>query len=326
MKFWTGNEIIDLKDGQIFVYGSNPEGRAGAGAAKAAMNFGAKYGIGRGMQGRTYALITKNLRAGYIEKATGIKYDKEGYQSVSKQQISQNIDELYECMRNNPDKMFIIAYKNETWPNGSPKKSLNGYTGEEMFNLFTENKDVPPNIAMHESFKPLAKLMLEKKNTEILTPNKEKEEFTFFWRSTSTFSQWHPSIFEYKGIQFTSCEQFMMFSKAKLFGDEEIAQEILDKNNNPLIQDFLNGHVNTYDIIDDYKTLKIWDDVQKSIKDLGKKVKGFNEDIWVSKRESIVSVASREKYKQNPDMKSKLMQTTGTTLTEASKYDKLSTI
>ena len=24
MKFWTGNEIIDLKDGQIFVFGSNP--------------------------------------------------------------------------------------------------------------------------------------------------------------------------------------------------------------------------------------------------------------------------------------------------------------
>jgi len=323
MKFWTGNEIIDLKDGQIFVFGSNPEGRSGAGAAKAAMNFGAKYGVGRGLQGNTYALVTKNLRAGYIEKSTGIKYEKEGYQSVSKEQISNNIDELYECIRNNPDKMFIIAYKNETFPNGSPKKSLNGYTGKEMFDLFTKDKDVPPNIAMHDSFKVLAKEWLERKDTVKEEIKEELEEFTFFWKSTSTFSQWHPSIFEYKGVQFTSCEQFMMFSKAKLFGDEEIAQKILDKNKEPLIEDFLNGHVNTYDIIDDYKTLRMWDDIQKSIKDLGKKVKGFNEDVWVSKREPIIAVASREKYKQNPDMKLKLLKTTGTTLVEASKFDRL---
>ncbi len=24
MKFWTGDEIVDLKEGQIFVFGSNP--------------------------------------------------------------------------------------------------------------------------------------------------------------------------------------------------------------------------------------------------------------------------------------------------------------
>lgn len=168
MKFWTGNEILDLKEGQVFVFGSNPAGRHGAGAAKAAMNFGAVYGKGRGLHGRTYALITKNLTEGFIEKDTGIKYDKEGYQSVSKEQISVNVNELYECVRKNPDQIFIMAYKNETWPNGSPRKSLNGYTGEEMFNLFTENKDVPPNIAMHESFKPLAKLMLEKTNVTLL--------------------------------------------------------------------------------------------------------------------------------------------------------------
>lgn len=320
MKFWKGDEIVDLKEGQIFVFGSNPAGFHGAGAAKAAMKFGAKYGIGRGIQGNTYALITKNLKAGFTEKGTGIKYEKEGFQSVSKDQISKNIDELYECVRNNPDKMFIIVYKNETWDNGSPKKSLNGYTGEEMFELFTKDKDVPPNIAMHETFKPLAKNWLENKQSLI---KESEEKFTFFWKSTSPFSQWHPAIFEYKGIKFTSCEQFMLYSKAKLFGDEEIANKILSKNDNPLIQDFLNNQVNRYDIIDDYKTLRIWDTIQKEIKDLGKEVKNFNEEVWVSKRESIIAVANREKYKQNPDLKYKLMQTTGTTLVESSKFDRL---
>lgn len=321
MKFWTGDEIVDLKEGQIFVFGSNPEGRHGSGAAKAAMKFGAKYGIGRGIQGNTYALITKNLKAGFTEKETGIKYEKEGFQSVSKNQISKNIDELYEYVRNNPEKMFIIVYKNETWDNGLPKKSLNGYTGEEMFELFTKDKEVPNNIAMHDSFKPLAKKWLE--NKQSLDNKIEQEKFTFFWKSTSTFSQWHPAIFEYKGIKFTSCEQFMMYSKAKLFGDEVVAQKIIDKNKHPLIEDFLSEQVNRYDIIDDYKTLRVWDTIQKEIKDLGKEVKNFNEDVWVSKRESIIAVANREKYNQNPDLKYKLMQTEGTTLVEASPYDKI---
>jgi len=323
MRFWTGESIKELKENQVFVFGSNPSGRHGAGAAKAAMSFGAKYGVGRGLQGQTYALITKNLEAGYTEKATGITYAKEGYQSVSKEQISKNIDELYECAKQNPDKFFVVVYKNDTWPNGSPKKSLNGYTGEEMFEMFAKGKEVPANIILHDSFKPLAKALLAKKEE----PQEQADnQFTFFWKSKSVFSQWHPSIFTYKDITFTSAEQFMMYSKAKLFGDEEVAQKIMDKNNHPLVQDFINGKVGVYDIIDDYKTLRMWDTIQKEIKDLGKSAKGFDNAIWEAKREPIISVASREKFKQNPDMQHKLMSTNGTTLVESSPYDKLSTI
>lgn len=322
MRFWTGESIKELKENQVFVFGSNPSGRHGAGAAKAAMNFGAVYGKGRGLHGRTYALITKNLTEGFIEKDTGIKYDKEGYQSVSKEQISDNVNELYECVRKNPDQIFIMAYKNETWPNGSPRKSLNGYTGEEMFELFTKDKDVPKNIALHDSFKILAKEYKEKKENNIEIQN-DVEKFTFFWKSKSPFSQWHPSVFKYREIVFTSCEQFMMFSKAKLFGDEDVAQKIIDKNNHPFVQDLLNQRISSYDITEDYKNLRMWDTIQKEIKDLGRSVKGYNEDLWVSKRESIIAVASREKYAQNPDLKEKLMLTKGTTLVEASKYDRL---
>ena len=47
----------------IFVFGSNPEGRHGAGAAKVAREkFGAVYGQGEGLQGSAYALPTKDLR------------------------------------------------------------------------------------------------------------------------------------------------------------------------------------------------------------------------------------------------------------------------
>lgn len=153
-RFWTGEVITKLGDNHVFVFGSNPQGRHGAGAAKAALQFGAKYGCGRGLQGQTYALVTKNLKAGFKEKSTNIVYEKEGYESVSLDQIFDNIQQMYECALDHPEKLFIVTYKNDTWPNGAPKKSLNGYTAEQMWEQFIK-ADVPPNVVFHESFKPL---------------------------------------------------------------------------------------------------------------------------------------------------------------------------
>jgi hypothetical protein len=45
---------------QIFVFGSNLAGRHGAGAAKVALKYGARYGRGLGPVGRTYAIPTKD--------------------------------------------------------------------------------------------------------------------------------------------------------------------------------------------------------------------------------------------------------------------------
>lgn len=47
----------------IFVFGSNREGRHGAGAARTArLHHGAIYGRARGRQGNSYAIVTKELR------------------------------------------------------------------------------------------------------------------------------------------------------------------------------------------------------------------------------------------------------------------------
>lgn len=322
MRFWTGNNIKELKENQIFVFGSNPSGIHGAGAAKVAVSFGAKYGVGRGLQGQTYALITKNLKPGFTEKSTGITYEKDGYNSVSPEQISKNIDELYECAKKNSDKLFIVVYKNETWPNGGPKKSLNGYTGEEMFGFFTNNKDIPANIVMHDSFKPLYKKLLDNTSQKEMKPQNEPK-YTYFWKSQSIFSQWHPSKFIYKDITFSSAEQFMMYSKAKMFGADDIAQKIIDYNEKPLIKKFLNGELSDTDICNDKGMLREWDAYQKAIKDHGREVKNYVEAVWVEKRVPVVSVASREKYNQNPAYKAELMKCSGTQMVEASPYDKI---
>ena len=58
--------ITHLQPNQIFVFGSNTEGRHGGGAARQAMQWGAEYGNPRGRQGQTYAIVTKDLAKGFV--------------------------------------------------------------------------------------------------------------------------------------------------------------------------------------------------------------------------------------------------------------------
>jgi hypothetical protein len=61
--------ITSLKENEVFVFGSNEAGRHGAGAAKQALKWGAKYSVGFGLQGHTLAIPTKdrNLKVLPIE-------------------------------------------------------------------------------------------------------------------------------------------------------------------------------------------------------------------------------------------------------------------
>ena len=56
---YTPDGISELKENEIFVFGSNLEGSHGGGAARLAYNrFGAVWGLGTGIQGRSYAIPT----------------------------------------------------------------------------------------------------------------------------------------------------------------------------------------------------------------------------------------------------------------------------
>lgn len=177
-KYWTGNKLtfLNTDKNDIFVMGTNPEGRHGSGAAKTAVdNFGAIFGQSRGLMGNSYGIVTKNLSAGFVEKSTGVKYDREGWRSVSEEQIRQNIADLYQDALKYPDKNFLISYQYDTWPNGSPKKSLNGYTSKEMLEMFVVNQDIPDNIVFHDSYKVHLEKILSKNNkpTPSSLPNKD---------------------------------------------------------------------------------------------------------------------------------------------------------
>ena len=56
---YTPERILELKEGEIFVFGSNLAGAHGGGAARLAYErFGAVWGEGVGLHGQTYAIPT----------------------------------------------------------------------------------------------------------------------------------------------------------------------------------------------------------------------------------------------------------------------------
>jgi ribA/ribD-fused uncharacterized protein len=140
-----------------------------------------------------------------------------------------------------------------------------------------------------------------------------EEKFTFFWETYSPFSQWHKSNFTAPSymwsnsfyqkivetdvfpaeIEFISAEQYMMYCKAMLFTDFDIAKEILIHNQ------------------------------PRKIKEFGRQVSRFNDDTWYVFRWRFVYAGNKYKFTQNESLKEALFATQGTTLVEASPYDKI---
>ena len=118
------------------------------------------------------------------------------------------------------------------------------------------------------------------------TPNPKK-------MTAACFSQWYDCYFEVDGIQYHTTEQYMMASKARLFGDEEVLNEIMAAS-----------HPHDY-------------------KKLGRKIRGFEQEPWDAKKYDIVVEGNKAKFGQNPDIGDFLLSTGDAILVEASPYDKI---
>lgn len=137
-KTYTGL-VKSLKDNQIFVFGSNTEGRHGAGAAKFARDYcGARYGQASGLQGRSYGIITKDLTQNI-------------HPSISKDSIILQIQRLYQFAEDHQELEFLIAYS-------ATGANLNGYTSFEMAEMFNQ-KHIPKNIVFEEQFYQFIKIL-----------------------------------------------------------------------------------------------------------------------------------------------------------------------
>ena len=119
----------------------------------------------------------------------------------------------------------------------------------------------------------------------------DADKFYFFWRGP--FSQWVKSPFKMFGKHFSCAEQSMMYSKARFFGDEEIADKIMNTSS------------------------------PREQKDLGRIVKNFDQSKWDDVARKIVYQINHCKFSQNPEFNNLMKENTGKMFVEASPYDKI---
>ena len=121
--------ITELKDNEIFVFGSNEAGIHGAGAAKRAIIWGAEYGKGFGLQGRTFAIPTKN------NKIKTLPINK----------IDWYVSLFIDFAKEHPELTFLVT------PIGT---GLAGYKDDEIAPLFVKATYLD-NVVLPDSFKEL---------------------------------------------------------------------------------------------------------------------------------------------------------------------------
>ena len=110
----------------------------------------------------------------------------------------------------------------------------------------------------------------------------DRLKYIFFWGhrprkdgqiSQSCFSQWWEEAFVVDGKTYKSAEHWMMAGKAKLFGDEEMLQKIIDCR------------------------------TPAEAKKLGRKVRNFDNDVWLKNRYEIVLDGNKHKFSQSEPSK-----------------------
>ena len=119
------------------------------------------------------------------------------------------------------------------------------------------------------------------------------DEVVLFWQPPSAFSQWTLSPFTVNLVEYNCAEQFMMASKARLFGDDSTLSAILST------------------------------DDPREHKRFGRQVRHFDNDTWLNKRENIALRGNLAKFSQNENLRSALLHTGDRRLAEASPYDNI---
>ena len=124
---YTPENITELKENEVFVFGSNLNGNHTGGAAYLAVEkFGAEMGNAEGIQGQSYAIPTldKNM------------------ERINLTDLEQSINRLYDYAEENPEKTFYMT------------KIGCGIAGYEVSDIATivNCRDIPANIIIPEEF------------------------------------------------------------------------------------------------------------------------------------------------------------------------------
>jgi ribA/ribD-fused uncharacterized protein len=128
----------------------------------------------------------------------------------------------------------------------------------------------------------------------------EKIKFLFFWGhhpskdgsiSKSCFSQWWFAPFELDGIIYKTAEHWMMASKARIFKDDHVFEDILAAN------------------------------TPAEAKEKGRLVNGFVPIIWEQEKFKLVEEGNLHKFSNHKELKEFLLNTGDRIIVEASPVD-----
>jgi ribA/ribD-fused uncharacterized protein len=120
---------------------------------------------------------------------------------------------------------------------------------------------------------------------------KSTKKHIFFWNGI--YSQWHKAPMTIDRIEYNSCEQYMMHQKALLFGDEEIAELIMQETN------------------------------PREQKKFGRMIKNFDKATWDKNCLAIVYEGNLAKFRQNADLREQMLLTKNKIFVEASPLDSI---
>ena len=127
MRF-TSENINELKENEIFVFGSNTSGIHIEGAAEIALKrWGARWGIGEGKQGNTYTIPTVNGNV---------------IASLNLSKIKKYIDKFIEYAKNDKPNIYYVT---------KIGCGLAGYKIEDIAPLFKKAKNIE-NIYLSREF------------------------------------------------------------------------------------------------------------------------------------------------------------------------------
>ncbi|EPY09815.1 NADAR family protein [Paenibacillus sp. chi10] len=130
----------------------------------------------------------------------------------------------------------------------------------------------------------------------------KKLKYLFFWGHTppadgsinqSCFSQWWTASFTVDGHKYSCTEQYMMAEKARLFGDNEMLEAIMNAKH------------------------------PKQMKAFGRAVKRFDNEVWSRECYDIVKRGNFAKFSQNEELCAFLKASKQRILVEASPVDRI---
>ncbi len=130
------------------------------------------------------------------------------------------------------------------------------------------------------------KLRISNREVDAVFFHKPEEPYGFL-------SNWFYSPFDINGVHYTSAEQYIMHQKCLLFGDESSAKAILSTEDPERHQS------------------------------IGRQAKGYVNTVWAGFRQIIAVRGLFEKFRQNDNLKDKLLETNEAYLVECAHTDRI---